>query len=179
MDPTLRGQTDQSDILDAIVARLIDQIPAYSDQNCWVSDHPVPLSHPGGDEFCTVSMGNGRFPHEFFTGGGQETLTEQGSIIIAPTVPMRGDRVRRRYRRIAGDENKSLLDRKRQILRAMVYNHYDLVLGEKPLLRDMPAPMQCTAPIEIQVGEAKMLQVQITIETVFDWDLSAGAEGAG
>lgn len=172
MDPTLRGQTTQILILEAIVDRLIDQIPAYNDQNCWVSDSPVPLSHPGGDELCTVSFGDGSFPHEFFTGGGQDTLVEMGSIIIAPTVPMRGDRLRRRMRRIAEDDGKSLLDRKQQILRALFFDHWEPVFGEQPLLRDMPAPTRCTAPGEVMIGEARMLQIQITIDTTFDWDLA-------
>lgn len=172
MDPTLRGQTDQILILEAIVDRLIDQIEIYNDQNCWVSDNAVPLTHPGGDEFCTVSFGAGNFPHEFFSGGGQDTLTESGSIIIAPTVHIRGDRPRRRLRAIADNDGKSLLDRKRQILRALFRDHWEPVFEEQPLLRDMISPGLCSAPGEIVVGEARMMQIQLAVDITFDWDLS-------
>ncbi len=176
IDPTLRGATTQDLILIAIVDRLRGKIADYNDQNCWESDDPVPDSHDGGDEFCTVCFGDGSFPNEFFAGGGDATLTEMGSIIIAPSVLFRGDRPRRRRRRLVGNsadtKAKSLLNRKRQILTALFADHWDLADGAKPLLRDMPSPVRCTAPGEIMVGQAKYSQMRLTIETTFDWDLS-------
>jgi hypothetical protein len=173
IDSTLRGATSQDLVLISIVDRLRDAIQDYNDQNCWESDDPVPLSHPGGDEFCTVSFGDGQFPAEFFAGGGADTLTEMGVVIIAPTVPLRGDRPRRRLRRIAKDaDGKSLLQRKREILKALFASDWEPAKGTKPLLRDMPSPLSSSAPGEVMVGDAKMLQMRIMVRTVFDWDLA-------
>lgn len=173
IDSSLRGQTTQDEILIAFVDRLRDQIEEYNEQNCWESDDPVPLSHPGGSELCTVSFGPGQFPGEFFSGAGSDTLTEAASIIVAPTVPLTGDRPRRRARRIHKDpDGRSLLHRKRQVLAALFGSPWEPHLDGQPLLRDMPSPGRCTQPGEVMVGDARMLQIQITIQTVFDWDLN-------
>jgi hypothetical protein len=175
IDPTKRGATTQDLILTAIVDRLIASISEYNDQNCWETDDPVPLSHPGGYEFCTVSFGGGNFPTEFFAGGGAETLTEAGSVIIAPTVTLTGDRPRRRRRRLTGDsDGRNLMNRKRQILVALFGSDWEPVDGDKPLLRDLPSPIHCSAPAEVHVGESLMLQMRLTVATIFDWDLTDG-----
>lgn len=173
IDPTLRGQSLQDDILEAIVVRLIELIPEYSDQNCFISDDPVPEVHPGGDEFCTVSIGDGNFPGEFFVGGGADTLVEDGSVVIAPTLPTRGGRRYRKERFISGETNgKTLLERKRQILKALFAEHWEPLKVTKPLLRDQISPIRCTAPGEVHVAQAKMLQLRVIVRTTFDWDLS-------
>lgn len=172
LDSSLRGKITQDQILIAVVDRLRDQIEVYNEQNCWESDDPIPLTHPGGSEFCTVSFGGGEFPAEFFSGGGTETLTEAGTIIIAPTVPLQGDRPRRRRRRlIADNQGVSLLTRKQQILRALFREEWEPADGLQPLLRDLPSPTRCTPPGEVTIGQAQMLQCRIIIQTVFDWDL--------
>lgn len=173
IDPTKRGKTDQALILTAIVDRLIAEIEDYNDQNCWESDDPVPDSAPGGYEFCTVSFGGGNFPREFFDGGGHETLTESGSVIIAPTVTLTGDRPRRRRRRLTADaDGRNLMNRKRLILKALFGSQWEPADGDKPLLRDLPSPLSCSPASDVQIGEARMLQMRITIATTFDWDLT-------
>lgn len=171
-DSSLRQHCTQDLILSAFVDQLRCEIDGYNDQNCYESDDPVPATHPGGDEFCTVSMGAGTYPAEFYAGAGHETLTEMGSIIIAPTVPMRGDRINHRRRRLIDDtDRKSLLQRKIDILRALFATQWEPVFQNRPLLRDMPSMTRCTAPGEVMVGEARYLQIQLTIQTTFDWDL--------
>lgn len=173
LDPSLRGRITQDQILTAIADRLLEKIEIYTDANCWISDDPVPLSHPSGDEFCTVSLGSGSFVSELFDGAGADTLTEMGSVIIAPTVPIRGDRPRRRRRRISSDpDGKSLLNRKYLILKALFSEEWEPADGVQPLLRDMPHPVSCSQPGEVHVGDATMLQLRIVIQTTFDWDLA-------
>lgn len=178
IDSTLRGATTQDLIIAAFVERLRGAISQYTDQNCFASDDPVPLSHAGGDEFCTVSFGDGSFPSEFFEGGGNETLVESGSVIISPSIKLSGDRKGRKSRRLYEDnEGKSLINRKRQILVALFGGTWEPRSGRQPLLRDMPSPRRATAPGEIIVGEAKYTQSRIIVDTVFDWDLT-GVENA-
>ena len=76
---SLRGRTVQPKIVSAVVERLRSAVPGYNDQNCFESNQPVPAAFSGGRECCTVSIGAGSFPHEFFAGAGSATLVEDGS----------------------------------------------------------------------------------------------------
>ncbi len=175
IDPTLRGQADQEPILDSIVARLIDRIPEFNDQNCWLSDQAIPLTMPGGRIACTVSPGPGRFPSEFFAGAGHETLVEDGSVVITPILMINLDRPRRARRRLIEheDQTKGLIFYKKAILAALfAHSDWEPHEGRQPLLRDMLSPIRCDAPTDVVVGEAQGLAMKINISTVFDWNLS-------
>lgn len=74
LNNSLRGRTTQDRILASIVGRLIAQIDELDESNCWLTDQPIPVSIPGGRLAVTVSLGPGRFPAEFFAGGGADTL---------------------------------------------------------------------------------------------------------
>lgn len=83
-----RGRTVQPKIVTAVVEGLRAAVPGYNDQNCFESDQPVPAAFFGGRQCCTVSIGAGSFPHEFFAGAGSATLVEDGSLIITPMIDM-------------------------------------------------------------------------------------------
>jgi len=174
IDPSLRGQTNQEPILDSIVARLIDQIEDYNDQTCFVSDQAIPITLPGGRIACTVSMGPGRFPSEFFAGGGADTLTEDGSIVITPILAINLDRPRRARRKIVGqdDQTKGLLYYKGAILRALFASTWEPSAGAQPLLRDMLSPLSCDDPQDVQIGKTMATAFKMRVSTVFDWRLT-------
>lgn len=175
IDPTKRGRTDQSLILRSIRDRLIEEIDEVSEETCWVSDQPVPVSMPAGRIAITVSMGPGRFPSEFFAGGGSDTLTEDGSIIVCILSVRADDRPRRAWRKIAGTESDtpSLLRLKRDVLAALLGSRdWEPHSGDKPLLRDMLSPLSATEPRDVPVGETVAGAVKVTFSTVFDWQLT-------
>jgi hypothetical protein len=173
VDPSLRGQTLQEPILQAITARLIGQIEDYNDQNCFISDQAIPITLPGGRIACTVSVGSGRFPNEFFAGGGADTLTEDGSIVITPMLVINLDRPRRASRKIVDrdDQTKGLLYYKWAILRALFSHPWEPTRGEQPLLRDMLSPISCDDPQDAKIGETVATVMKMRISTVFDWRL--------
>jgi len=174
IDPTLRGQTTQDAIFRSVVARLIDQIVDYNDQTCFISDQAIPITLPGGRIGCTVSLGPGRFPAEFFGGGGHDTLTEDGSIVITPILAINLDRPRRAGRKIVDqdDHTKGLLYYKQAILRALFAFPWEPTLVDQPLLRDTLSPISCDDPQDVQIGETNAIAMKMRISTVFDWRLT-------
>lgn len=173
VDSTLRGRTTQKLILQAFVARLIADIDDYNSQNCFVSDQPVPPQFIGGRSFCTVSPGSGRFPQEFFGGAGDHTLVEDASVIITPGMARKLDKPHKRDAVIL-NLSDSLVQRKHDILQSLFGEIWEPADGDQPLLRDLPSPVSVTAPADVRVGETDMIALQITVATVFDWDLSGG-----
>lgn len=90
--PHLRFRATQDEILIAIRDRLRSAIDVLNDSNCFVTDQPILLHVPNGAYCVTVAPGERIFPSEFFAGGGNATLTEQGSVIVTPMVCMKLDR---------------------------------------------------------------------------------------
>ena len=171
INSSLRGRTVQPKIVSAVVERLRAVVPGYNDQNCFESDQPVPAAFSGGRECCTVSIGAGSFPHEFFAGAGSATLVEDGSLIITPMIEVRTDRSWRQKNQLL--DGRGLLERKRQILVALFGTpDWEPADGAQPLLRDLLAPLRSSQPGEVMVGEARMVALQLSVQTVFDWDLS-------
>ncbi len=173
-DSTLRSRTTQSPILESIRDRLIEKVEDYNDQNCFVDDQSIPISLPGGRIGCTISPGGGRFPSEFFTGGGADTMVEDASVIVTPIIVTRIDRPRRSSRRILGDDvgSKGILWYKREILIALFADDmWEPRLGDQPLCRDQIAPVNVEAPSDAVIGEATATAMRITISTPFDWSL--------
>lgn len=176
-------QTDPITVLEAISDRLIDAIGFLNEDNCYLTDQPVPATMPGGRSIVTVSMGGGTFPHEYFAGGGIETLTEDGSIIITAIVTNRNDRPGRRGRRVGvkplskrnepdGNDTPTLLEHKRAILRALLVEWEPQNDSGLLLLRDQLAARSSTAPSDVRIGETMGTALQLQFSAPFDWDLS-------
>lgn len=181
LNNSLRGRTTQDRILTSIVDRLISEIDELDKSNCWLSDQPIPISIPGGRYAVTVSLGPGRFPSEFFAGGGSDTLVEDGALVITPLVVATSDRPRRKWRKIAGEHRigdaPSLLYFKHGILKALLADsEWEPHDGDKPLLRDMLSPLSCDQPHDVPVGETLASAMQMRFSTVFDWDLAGGGQ---
>lgn len=176
LDNSLRGKTTQERILTSIVDRLIDQIEELDEGNCFLSDQPVPISMPKGRYAVTVSMGPGSFPHEFFGGAGDETVVEDGSVVVTPIVVSTADRPRQKWKKITGatrtGDTPSVMYFKREILKAMLSPGWEPHDGDQPLLRDMLSPVSADQPQDVHVGETMGVASQIKFSTVFDWDLT-------
>lgn len=169
-------QTDQVYILESIVDRLIASIEELTDDNCFLSDQPVPVTLPGGRYAVTVSMGGGNFPHEYFTGGGIDTLVDDGSVVITAVVATSADRPRRAWKKIGSSEPQAgdaptLLYFKREVLKALLVD-WEPVHEGASILRDMIAPLGYDGPHDVRVGQMAACAMQMRFSTAFDWDLS-------
>ncbi|MCD0459102.1 hypothetical protein [Roseiconus lacunae] len=169
-------RTDQIEILHAITERLISSIDLLNDSNCWLSDQAVPGSMPAGRFAVTVSVGAGRFPHEYFDGGGVDTLTEDGAIVITPIVSSPADRPKRAWKTIGGRAQRgdapTLIQLKQLILKAMLSEDWEPTNESgDAILRDMISPLDSSAPADVRVGETVAIAMQIRFSTAFDWSL--------
>lgn len=171
---SLRSRTTQGPILTSIRDRLIEKIEDYNDQNCFIDDQAIPLTLPGGRIGCSISPGAGRFPTEFFAGGGADTLVEDGSVIVTPILVINLDRPRRSLRRLIGrdPETKGMLWYKEAILTALFGDDkWEPRDGDIPLCRDMISPVNADAPADVMIGEATAIAMKIVISTPFDWSV--------
>lgn len=165
------GKANQIDICNAIVSQLISAVDDFSDTNCFITDQPIPRALPSGRIACTVSIGSGQFPHEFFAGGGIDTLTESGSVVVTPIVVAKSDRPYRKTRKIVGDKDDSvfnMLDLKRQVLAALLKTDWEASLG---YLRDMISPISADDPHDVPIGETMATAMKIRFAVTFDWEL--------
>ena len=181
IDNNQRHGANQADIIVSIIKRLIDQIEDLDSQNCFLCDQAIPATHPGGRHCVTVSMGSGNFPHEFFHGGGADTLTEDASVVITPIVISNVDRTSQGIRKILGSKTDhrtpSLMHFKIAILKALLKDDWEPTKAvdefiEVPLLRDMLSPLSCDDPHETVVGESPAIAMKLRFATPFDWDLT-------
>lgn len=168
------NRATQQEILTAVVARLRECIPEYTDLTCFVSDHPTPVSFPAGPICCTVTLGAGTFPERMFAGGGQLTLCEQTTLLVSPYVRSKLDKPAQTTQ-IMLNEEKGLITRfKPAILKALLQDGASLPwqpldsTGQR-LLRSDLAPANCSAPAPDATGEFMGMIMSFAVE--FDWRL--------
>jgi hypothetical protein len=147
----------QDEILIANCDRLRGAIQGLNDSNCFVTYQPIPLHFPSGFYCVTVAPGEGSFPAEFYAGGGNATLTEQGSVIVTPMVCMKLDRPFRSEQALL-QPDRGLLVWKRSILKALLVWDVSNFPGPaweptdangRPLLRSQLQPRTSTAPADV------------------------------
>ena len=176
--PHLRSRATQDEILVAIRDRLRTAIDVLNDSNCFVTDQPIPLHMPGGAYCVTVTPGEGTFPFEFFVGGGNATLTEQGSVIITPMVCMKLDRPFRSEQALLLPD-RGLLWWKRAILQALLVWDPSNFPGPswevtdpngRPLLRSELQPIRASAPADVP-DHGGWLGMQMIFAMQWDWEM--------
>ena len=176
--PHLRSRATQDEILIVIRDRLRSAIQGLNDSNCFVTDQPIPLHLPNGGYCVTVSPGEGSYPAEFYSGGGNATLTEQGSLIVTPMVCMKLDRPFRSEQALL-QVDRGLLWWKRSILQALlVWNANDFpgaawevtASDGRPLVRNQLQPQRASAPADVP-DHSGWLGMQISFGMVWDWNV--------
>lgn len=175
INPTLRGQSDEEFILQSIVDRLRDKVERLNDQNCFICDQAIPLTHPGGRYLVTVSMGAASYVGQMFAGAGNATIAQDGSVIITVILINHLDRPRQSARRVIGndDQTAGLIQWKKQILRALFGfdDGWEPFHGDQPLLREQMAPLRVDAPADATIGEARGTAMKLIVSVVFDQKL--------
>ena len=176
MADIIRRFTTQMEVLQRLRDRLIDEVPAYTEANCFILDQPVPPDFPIGREVCTITPGGGSFVEPMFTGGGYTTLTENATTVITPMVRQVRDAPRTASRALLS-QSDGLLERKWQILRALLADDFDLQIVDdqtaltRMLLREQLSVRAADPPGFTQVGQTQMLGLSITFNTPFDWGI--------
>ena len=163
----VRNDTNQIDVLDAVVRRLIDQIDTLSDKNCFLAVLPDGTPYrPADDVFVVVSPTGGRFG--LVDGGGIRQVNEQTGVLVTIFSRFMATR-QERDRDALADQTRGLLVLKGRILRAMAA--LDLEVSGQPALRDLLVPTESTPPDPAH-GDERLVQIGLKFEFSYDWDLS-------
>lgn len=176
MANTVRRFTTQMEVLTTLRERLIEKVPAYTEANCFILDQPIPPDFPIGREFCTVAPGGGAFVEATFAGGGYTTLTENATTVVTPMVRQVRDAPRTASKALLS-QSDGLLERKWQILRALLYGDFDLSITDdqtaltRILLREQLSIRVADPPGFTQIGQTQMMGLSMTFNTPFDWGL--------
>lgn len=177
-----RKYATQMEVLTSIRERLIAKVPAYTSANCFVLDQPIPTDFPIGRECCTIAPGNGAFVEAMFAGAGFSTLTENATTVVTPLVRQVRDKPREATQALLSQDD-GLLERKWEILRALLEGDFDLSIldvgnesrpeNTRYLLREQLSIRNAEPPGFTQVGQYQMMGMSMTFNTPFDWGLPA------
>jgi len=162
--------TTQDKVLEAIAQRLRNKVEEFNDAGvCFFSDQQFPLKPPPGDLFCTVAAGDGVFPEDKFSGGGDDTLTENSTVDITVFRKALSQQPGKMDEALLSSE-KGLIKRfKPRILRAMFKDAWDPVDGDGvELLRDYLFPIRAERP---NTWREQYVYLRLTIGANFDWSL--------
>lgn len=174
-----RGSGLPEDILDAIVARLIDQIPDLcKPETCYQAIDPDDIGPSLGDVTFVVAPMSGNFPQEYYEGGGLEQLTVFGGVTVKIHSPLQLDQ--------AGRDLIAMIDRPRglwrvarRVIRALANPEWSPMKGDNEITRDPLVP----AGYDISRGgnrksKRKIRGIELNFRLNFDWDvLNTDGEG--
>lgn len=162
-----RVDSNHSDILDAVAARLISQISGYSASNCFVTLEPMPFPFPQHNQFMTVCPSDGVFDDAIIEGAGVAACAENSNVIVTCASRIMLDQVAQ-HRTLISDQSRGLLVTKRLILKALTA--HDLIVGSNAVLRNFIAPVKALSPGYDR--EARLGWLSIVFALDFDWDLA-------
>lgn len=164
------------EVLQAIRDRLIDAVPGYTHANCFILDQPIPPDFPIGRECCTIAPGGGAFVDAMFAGAGYRVVTENATTLVTPMVRQVRDAPRTASKALL-DQRDGLLQRKWDILRALLWDDFDLSIDDEDaaltrlLLREQLSVRDAQTPGFVQIGQSQMMGLTMTFNTPFDWGL--------
>lgn len=165
------GKATQTEILLAIQQRLRDRVDGFSEATCFYDDEPFPLIMPPHEVFCTIAPTDSTFPQEFFTGGGEETLTEASGVTVTVFRLCNLDQPDRAEVAMLEPERGLLTKFKLQILKALLKDAWEPERGTTQLLRNQLSPASASAPRRYEGSKNKWTYMSITFNTDFDWNL--------
>jgi len=168
-----RIDVDQTTVLEAIIARLQDQLQ-LSDSHCYETISPLEPgpAPPGGDFFVTVSIGDGVFDEGMQDAGGAEQLNEECEVTVTGYSMCKLDRV--------GHDHKLMHDELRGLLKVVKLKILKALVGvdlqdeaddeDNYFLRDMIRVRRSTRPDHDP--KKGIGWISITFVASWDWDLS-------
>lgn len=161
--------TDQATVLEAVVARLRDQVQELRNESvCYVSDFPQPPQNVQHNFYASISPTDGQFDEGEQIGAGSETLIEQTGVVVTCYSRMKLDRTGKATH-LLFHEDRGLLAIKKEILAALASHRLLDSDGNELLVAYMHAS-QSSAPR--YDPEAKMGVMALHFHTDFQWDLS-------
>lgn len=162
-----RGSGKLEDILQAVVDRLIAQIPATCNAaTCYLSLDPDAKPAPNaGSLIYVVAPTSGSFNDGYIDGGGQSQCTVAGGVIVKIHSPMQLDKPQH-DEQLLKNATRGVLAAATAALKALVA--WSPVLATNEITRDPLIP----AGFVIGRSDRSMGFIELTFTCTFDWDLS-------
>lgn len=169
------GYTTDYELLLAYKARLVDQIPFFTNVNTWIDDAPLPADDPKDVMYgCSLSLTDSTFQ---MLGNNPCHTAESVGVVVTPMRRLPDEANPRLDMSIAGDERPfSLLRAKQLILSAILKKSPETFEGWKPtdadgnlVLLDHIAVVTATAPRRAE--DWPLLFLSITFQNEFQWRL--------
>lgn len=165
-----RVDSEQADVLDACLAKLITDIPQLSDKNTYISILPYPPVKITDNLFVVVSPTDGTFPEELVEGGGQNQCTEVSGILVSIFTRFAAYR-EGREREALSENTRGILRMKRLVLKSLTAA--DLSFNANLVLRSLVIPKVSGPPDFADPNDKALIQVTIRFEVTWDWSLTA------
>lgn len=162
--------TDHATVLQAVVDRLIDQLPdlGFSERTCFLApDREIIEPNRSGKICCTVTSMDSQFGDEALTGGAENVCIEHSGVVVTPHTAIKLDAVER-LDAVLKDTTRGLLVMKKRILKALTGHRLQDPDGNE-LLVNLPHPLHASRTAYNSVTGLAWLSV--TFSTDFEWAL--------
>lgn len=159
-------------ILEVIQRQLLEKLPGFTEETCFISDDPVPLTAPA-DTFITIWTGDTDFPEEYFSGGGTDQLTEAAPIVVTAYRRALADPPNVAQNVIADHEEGLLGYYKPALLRALLKDEWSPTFDGAELLRDQLRPTGTNGPrsVPFEQSDGSYWGLGIAFALLWDWEL--------
>lgn len=167
-----RVPTDQETVLTAVVDRLITQVHAFGDKNCFLTAAPLEeIPENVRDQVvCTVSPTDSQFEMDVHEGAGIFSTIEDAGVILNVFNAVKLDRVGHDAAALT-HESRGLLRLKHEILKALSGHDLKNDAGEQ-ILANVMAPMNSGAPRSYKQKLGLVSDLSVTFSCDFEWDLT-------
>lgn len=162
-----RADSTLDTILTLFVDRLIDQVPGFNAENCFLTFHPDITPPPvTADVFCTVSPMSGAFDLTMQDGGGKFQATIESGAMVRLHSIVQLDQANHATILLT-DQTRGIISTLTSILSALTCD--DLDDGIKEVLREPVKPTELTWGLN---EDRSLATCDITFRLYYDWLLS-------
>lgn len=161
--------TTKDEVLDRVLARLIDQVSNFNESTCFLSVNAEPVQNTRHNLYAKVSPTAGSFEEGVLIGGGVNTVFYDGGVAVTVFSDIKLDRVDHDSS-LMNDESRGLFVLETKILKALAGYMLTNSDGSDILTAHM-FPLNDTSPQRNQ-DPHKHGDFQLVFSTNFDWDMS-------
>ena len=167
-----RVATNQSIVLQAVVDRLIGEIPEFSNSTCFLTTVPPdePPANIRDNLFATVSPTNGRFREDVHEGAGIFGTFEEAGVMVTVFSSIRLDRIGHDSN-LMMDTARGLFAIKHKIIKALS-GHDLLDTAGNQILTNYMAPLTSDRPQSSRDAKTAAGDLSLVFSTDFEWDLT-------
>ena len=168
--------TNQVDVCNAIVTRLIAEISGFNASTCFLTCQPLqelPENIKTGAVVCSVSPAGGPFDESAYAGGGENVLIEDAAVHVVLYNNVRTDRRRHDVESLT-KASEGLLTVKRLVLKALAGHRLQDGSSNELLVEHGVMPIQSDSPRSQWDDEKRrgIGDIGLLFRTPFLWDLS-------